>query len=156
MMSHTYEGLPRNTISDAGSEIPGHAQGWLVPVMEESSQFPVGGRWEIGSCWSFFFFFFFVGRKRGWVKAKNTYTVSAKQISLQNSYIKLTLLASAPNIGLPVFVGLCSKDTCIFSVVLYFMLNYISWRTRALQQQGYSVSAISIGYACKVQGFFLY
>lgn len=44
MMSHTYEGLPRNTISDAGSEIPGHAQGWLVPVMEESSQFPVGGR----------------------------------------------------------------------------------------------------------------
>lgn len=49
-MSHIYEGLPRNTIREAGSEIPGRARGWLVPVMEESSQFPVGGRWGIGSC----------------------------------------------------------------------------------------------------------
>lgn len=50
MMSRIYEGLPRNTISEAGSEIPGHAQDWAMPVMEESGQFLVGGRWGAGSC----------------------------------------------------------------------------------------------------------
>lgn len=37
MMSHTYEGLPRNSISDAGSEIPGHAQGWLEPAIRRKA-----------------------------------------------------------------------------------------------------------------------
>lgn len=88
-MSHIYKGLPRNTIREAGSEIPGHARGWLVPVMEESSQFPVGGRWGIGSCW------FFTGKEKGWVKAKTHIQWALKQIWLQNLYSKLALLASA-------------------------------------------------------------
>lgn len=50
MMSRMYEGLLRNTISETGSEIPGHSQDWIMPVTEKSSQFLVGGRWGVGSC----------------------------------------------------------------------------------------------------------
>lgn len=65
MMSHMYEGLLRNTISETGSEIPGHSQDWIMPVTEKSSQFLVGGRYGVGSC-----LFFFARGKRGTVKTK--------------------------------------------------------------------------------------
>lgn len=51
MMSHIYERLAKNTISEAGSVIPGHTQDQVMPVMEESSRFLVGERWGVGSCW---------------------------------------------------------------------------------------------------------
>lgn len=50
MMSHIYEGLLRNTNSETGSEIPGHRQDWIMPVMEKSSQVLVGERWGVGTC----------------------------------------------------------------------------------------------------------
>lgn len=36
------------------------------------------------------------------------------------------------------------------------MLNYISLREQMLQQQVYSVIQTGFGYACEVQGLFLY
>lgn len=69
MMSHIYEGLPRNTINEAGSEIPGHAQGWVMPVMEESVQFLVAGRWGVGSCW------FLQGKREAELKQRYVYNM---------------------------------------------------------------------------------
>lgn len=126
-MSHIYEGLPRNTIGEAGSEIPGHAQGWLVPVMEESSQFPLRGRWGIGSCW-----FFFTGREKGWVKAKIhiqwALSKSDSRIYIASWHCWLQLQTT----GLRVFVGLCCEDTFIFLCPSSFYAElYILERTNA-------------------------
>lgn len=63
MMSHIYEGLPRNTTREAGSAIPGHARDRVMPGLGESGQILAGGRWRIGSCW------FFAGEEWGKVKA---------------------------------------------------------------------------------------
>lgn len=64
MMSHIYEALLRNTISETGSEIPGHSRGWMVPVMEKSSQVLVGETWGLGTC------LVFLQGERGPVKTK--------------------------------------------------------------------------------------
>lgn len=54
MMSHMYEGLLRNTISETGSEIPGHKSG-LDNASDREKQ-PVPGGREVWS-WQLFIFF---------------------------------------------------------------------------------------------------